>query len=122
MVALIPPPRPVVRLTEIRHVIYPPLPMPVHVGRFLSAPLTRPGGVQWSRRGSIQASAPSEAPLLPRSGPSPGIRHCCPSSRTGHTLARMELLPSAHVDTFCRDHLPPADQWPDLSFDPPELV
>jgi 2-aminobenzoate-CoA ligase len=33
----------------------------------------------------------------------------------------MELLPSAHVDTFCRDHLPPADQWPELAFDLPEL-
>jgi 2-aminobenzoate-CoA ligase len=33
----------------------------------------------------------------------------------------MELLPSAHVDTFCRDHLPPLDQWPDLLFDLPEL-
>jgi 2-aminobenzoate-CoA ligase len=33
----------------------------------------------------------------------------------------MELLPSAHVDTFCRDHLPPAEQWPELSFDLPEL-
>ena len=31
----------------------------------------------------------------------------------------MELLPSAHVDTFCRDHLPPAEQWPELLFDPP---
>jgi 2-aminobenzoate-CoA ligase len=26
----------------------------------------------------------------------------------------MRLSPSAHADTFCRDHLPPADQWPDL--------
>ena len=33
----------------------------------------------------------------------------------------MGLLPSAHVDTFCRDHLPPADQWPELLFDLPEL-
>jgi 2-aminobenzoate-CoA ligase len=33
----------------------------------------------------------------------------------------MDLLPSAHVDTFCRDHLPPADQWPELRFDLPEL-
>jgi 2-aminobenzoate-CoA ligase len=33
----------------------------------------------------------------------------------------MELLPSAHVDTFCRDHLPPAAQWPELIFDLPEL-
>lgn len=33
----------------------------------------------------------------------------------------MELSPSAHVDTFCRDHLPPFDQWPELLFDIPEL-
>jgi 2-aminobenzoate-CoA ligase len=31
------------------------------------------------------------------------------------------LHPSAHLDTFCRDHLPPTDQWPDLVFDLPEL-
>jgi len=29
----------------------------------------------------------------------------------------MELSPSAHTDTFCRDNLPPADQWPELRFD-----
>ena len=34
----------------------------------------------------------------------------------------MDLLPSAHVDTFCRDHLPPAEQWPELRFDLPELA
>ncbi|MGV9454036.1 AMP-binding protein [Streptomyces sp. NPDC003635] len=28
---------------------------------------------------------------------------------------------SAHLDTFARDHLPPSDQWPELSFDLPEL-
>ena len=33
----------------------------------------------------------------------------------------MQLSPSAHIDTFCRDHLPPADQWPDIRFDLPEL-
>ncbi len=33
----------------------------------------------------------------------------------------MELLPSAHADTFCRDHLPPAEQWPELVFGLPEL-
>ncbi|WP_037604808.1 AMP-binding protein [Streptacidiphilus rugosus] len=33
----------------------------------------------------------------------------------------MHLLPSAHVDTFARDHLPPADAWPELRFDLPEL-
>ena len=29
--------------------------------------------------------------------------------------------PSAHLDTFTRDHLPPRDQWPDLIFTLPEL-
>ena len=33
----------------------------------------------------------------------------------------MELSPSAHVDTFARDNLPPFDQWPELRFDLPEL-
>ena len=28
---------------------------------------------------------------------------------------------TAHVDTFARDHLPPRDQWPELTFDTPEL-
>ncbi|WP_028100395.1 AMP-binding protein [Pseudoduganella violaceinigra] len=29
--------------------------------------------------------------------------------------------PSAHLDQFARRHLPPAEQWPDLVFDLPEL-
>src|SRR4051812_42556827 len=33
----------------------------------------------------------------------------------------MELTRSAHVDTFCRDHLPPPDQWPDFLLHLPEL-
>ena len=33
----------------------------------------------------------------------------------------MQLSPSAHVDTFARDHLPPPDQWPDLLLDDPGL-
>jgi len=31
------------------------------------------------------------------------------------------LGPSAHVDTFTRDHLPPADQWPDLVLGLPQF-
>ncbi|MFI9062516.1 AMP-binding protein [Streptomyces sp. NPDC053429] len=34
----------------------------------------------------------------------------------------MELKPSAHVDTFTRDHLPPGGTWPRLLFDLPELA
>src|SRR6266550_1640492 len=33
----------------------------------------------------------------------------------------MELSPSAHADTFARDHLPPPDQWPEMVFERPEL-
>lgn len=33
----------------------------------------------------------------------------------------MQLSPSAHVDTFCRDNLPPDEQWPEFLFDLPEL-
>src|SRR5947209_7462182 len=31
------------------------------------------------------------------------------------------MLPSAHIDTFARESLPPADQWPDFLFALPEL-
>jgi 2-aminobenzoate-CoA ligase len=33
----------------------------------------------------------------------------------------MDLSPSAHIDTFCRDNLPPAQQWPELLLDLSEL-
>ncbi|HYT09548.1 MAG TPA: AMP-binding protein [Mycobacteriales bacterium] len=35
--------------------------------------------------------------------------------------ARAGLTRSAHVDTFCRDSLPPPEQWPELLFTLPEL-
>ena len=34
---------------------------------------------------------------------------------------RLALGPTAHVDTFTRDHLPPFEQWPDLLLDRPEF-
>jgi 2-aminobenzoate-CoA ligase len=36
--------------------------------------------------------------------------------------AAAPLSPSAHVDTFTRDHLPPADLWPVIEFTTPELA
>jgi 2-aminobenzoate-CoA ligase len=33
----------------------------------------------------------------------------------------INLGPSAHVDTFARDNLPPPDQWPDILLDRPEF-
>ncbi|HEY8984883.1 MAG TPA: AMP-binding protein [Streptomyces sp.] len=32
------------------------------------------------------------------------------------------MQPSAHVDTFARDHLPPPGAWPELLFEPAELA
>lgn len=37
-------------------------------------------------------------------------------------MAAMELQPSVHADTFPRDHLPPAAQWPDLLLGPRDGV
>jgi 2-aminobenzoate-CoA ligase len=36
--------------------------------------------------------------------------------------AAAPLSPSAHVDTFTRDHLPPAELWPVIEFTTPELA
>ncbi|WP_046728895.1 AMP-binding protein [Streptomyces humi] len=34
----------------------------------------------------------------------------------------LPLSPTSHVDTFARDHLPPAGQWPVIEFTTPELA
>src|SRR5689334_559373 len=39
----------------------------------------------------------------------------------GATHLARALGPTAHVDTFTRDHLPPAAEWPDLLLDRPEF-
>jgi 2-aminobenzoate-CoA ligase len=41
--------------------------------------------------------------------------------RTPAPRGATALGPSAHVDTFTRDNLPPATQWPDLFLDRPEF-
>ena len=33
----------------------------------------------------------------------------------------MGLSPTAHIDSFCRDRLPPPDQWPEFRFDLPDI-
>jgi 2-aminobenzoate-CoA ligase len=37
------------------------------------------------------------------------------------SLSAAESSPSAYVDSFARDHLPPADEWPEFIFDLPAL-
>jgi len=36
-------------------------------------------------------------------------------------MANIKLGPSAHVDTFARDNLPPFDQWPEMLYGRPEF-
>ena len=36
-------------------------------------------------------------------------------------MTSQPMTHSSHVDTFARDHLPPAEQWPVFLFDAPEL-
>ena len=36
-------------------------------------------------------------------------------------MSLQTLLPSSHADTFARDHLPPAHEWPVFVFDRPEV-
>src|SRR5262245_9455980 len=43
------------------------------------------------------------------------------SDRRPVRKGRAGLGPSAHVDTFTRDNLPPDEQWPDLLLDRPEF-
>jgi 2-aminobenzoate-CoA ligase len=44
-----------------------------------------------------------------------------PRNRAAISWGRTALGRSAHVDPFCRDHLPPPQLWPELVFDLPEL-
>ena len=39
----------------------------------------------------------------------------------GWPLDAAAAAPSAHIDTFARDNLPPREAWPALRFDLPEL-
>ena len=71
-----------------------PDPLPVRTGR----------GREEARRCSAECSA--SASTTPRQS--------APKGAAG-------LGPSAHVDTFARDNLPPAEQWPDLLLDRPEF-
>jgi 2-aminobenzoate-CoA ligase len=54
------------------------------------------------------------AKLFGREDTSSSRRRSAPGGAAG-------LGPSGHVDTFTRDHLPPAGEWPDLLLDRPEF-
>src|SRR5690606_12335601 len=43
------------------------------------------------------------------------------ASRATGTGRRMEMVGSAHTDTFVRDNLPPESLWPDFLFSLPDL-
>src|SRR6266568_5322019 len=57
-----------------------------------------------------------------RDGTVTGVQTCAlPILRERRKWGQMRLSDSAHLDTFCRDRLPPRDQWPEFRFDLPEL-
>src|SRR5579862_7469940 len=66
----------------------------------------------------------SRAPGIAYSGGLTAVRkakYWCSTLRDTRKCGQMRLSPSAHVDTFCRDRLPPDDQWPEFRYDLPEL-
>src|SRR6185436_14708700 len=44
-----------------------------------------------------------------------------PRKRSRFSKATDAMTPSAHLDSFARDNLPPREQWPEFRFDLPEL-
>ncbi|MGE3698119.1 MAG: benzoate-CoA ligase family protein [Hyphomicrobiaceae bacterium] len=48
-------------------------------------------------------------------------QHSATTPRRSAAKGAAALGPTAHVDTFPRDNLPPAEQWPDLLLDRPEF-
>ena len=81
----------------------------------------RPAGSVGSRRhaGELEGLTPEPREpsmfgrLFSREEPKVSARH------EPQPKGAAALGPSAHVDTFTRDNLPPAEQWPDLLLDRP---
>jgi 2-aminobenzoate-CoA ligase len=55
----------------------------------------------------------SSSPAPSRNSPLPDVDRGARKS--------LNIGPTGHIDTFARDNLPPADQWPDLLLDRPEF-
>ena len=58
---------------------------------------------------------------LSRAQPSPAAALRADTKTTGAAMKAVTLGPSAHVDTFTRDRLPPPHLWPDIRLDRPEF-
>ena len=60
-------------------------------------------------RGTLVSTSSTTRRTPPVAAPfnHPHIARSCLSSRESNSVTAMGLLPSAHADTFCRDHLPP---------------
>src|SRR5918993_3615063 len=69
--------------------------------------------------GSSSVATSSRPPFEARAAAGNADAH--QNSNANENALTMTSVPSAHVDTFARDHLPPRESWPDLVFDRPEL-
>src|SRR5947209_17715611 len=60
-----------------------------------------------------------------RGGPAGSMKVVCRGrarrARAGRIVTSTQIAPSAHVDTFTRENLPPRRQWPEFLFSLPEL-
>src|SRR5438132_3508057 len=60
-----------------------------------------------------------------RGGPAGSMKVVCRGrarrARAGRIVTSTQIAPSAHVDTFTRENLPPRRQWPEFLFGLPEL-
>src|SRR5262249_15394101 len=79
------------------------------------APVTR------SKRSTVKSGrcASMRAPRTSRKSSS--LDPCSHLPQAADMTRNIKLGPSAHVDTFARDNLPPFDQWPDIPLDRPEF-
>src|SRR4029077_3253783 len=67
-------------------------------------------------------AGPSGRAALPRSTGAAHLRRGYRSAETDHRQGFAEIMSySAHVDRFVRDNLPPRSEWPEFSFELPEL-
>src|SRR5690606_24751888 len=85
----------------------------------------RGGRVGHARREAVPGN-PRPA-YLRRGHRSPETDHCTRAAQrltaAIHRIAKgISMERSAHVDTFARDHLPPAEEWPEFLLDSPDVA
>src|SRR5215831_14274183 len=74
-----------------------------------------------SKRSTVKSGRCASTRVLPTFRKSSSLDPCFHQPQVADMTRHITLGPSAHVDTFTRDNLPPSDQWPALRLDRPEF-